>query len=163
MDKPLIYIVMGVSGCGKSTIGKLLATKLKIPFFDGDDFHPEANVQKMNSGLPLNDKDRKGWLQKLNKIAIEHKPSGAVIACSALKEIYRSQLNKNLDKQMVFVYLQGTFEEIHARLKERQDHYMPIELLKSQFETLEAPADAIQVSINHSPDKIISEILDETQ
>ena len=163
MDKPLIYIVMGVSGCGKSTIGKLLAATLKIPFFDGDDFHPEANVQKMASGLPLNDEDRKGWLQKLNKIAIVHKASGAVIACSALKENYRNTLKENLEKQMVFVYLKGTFEEINARLKERQGHYMPIELLKSQFETLEAPADAIQVSINHSPDEIISEILDETQ
>ncbi len=163
MDKPLIYIVMGVSGCGKSTIGKLLAATLKIPFFDGDDFHPEANVQKMASGLPLNDEDRKGWLQKLNEIAIEHKASGAVIACSALKETYRNTLKENLEQQMVFVYLKGTFEEINARLKERQGHYMPIELLKSQFETLEAPADAIQVSINHSPDEIISEILDETQ
>ena len=163
MDKPLIYIVMGVSGCGKSTIGKLLAATLKIPFFDGDDFHPEANVQKMASGLPLNDEDRKGWLQKLNEIAIEHKASGAVIACSALKETYRNTLKENLEQQMVFVYLKGTFEEINARLKERQGHYMPIELLKSQFETLEAPADEIQVSINHSPDEIISEILDETQ
>jgi len=163
MNKPLIYIVMGVSGCGKSTIGKLLASTLKISFFDGDDFHPEANVQKMASGIPLNDEDRKDWLQKLNKISIEHIASGAVIACSALKETYRDQLNQNLGKQMVFVYLKGTFEEIHARLKKRQDHYMPIELLKSQFETLEAPADAIQVSINHSPDEIISEILDATQ
>lgn len=163
MDESLIYIVMGVSGCGKSTIGKLLATKLKIPFFDGDDFHPEANVQKMAGGLPLNDKDRKVWLQKLNKIAIEHKPNGTVIACSALKENYRSQLKPNLEKQMVFVYLKGTFEEIHTRLKERQDHYMPIELLKSQFETLEAPVDAIQVSIYHTPDEIVSEILDKTQ
>lgn len=163
MDKSLIYIVMGVSGCGKSTIGKLLATKLRVPFFDGDDFHPEANVQKMANGLPLTDKDRKGWLQKLNEIAIEHKPSGAVIACSALKETYRNLLKQNLEKQMVFVYLKGTFEEIHARLKERQDHYMPIELLKSQFETLEPPEDEIQVSINHSPDKIVSEILYKTQ
>jgi len=163
MDKSLIYIVMGVSGCGKSTIGKLLATKLKIPFFDGDDFHLEAIVQKMANGLPLNDNDRKGWLQKLNKIAIEHKPNGAVIACSALKENYRSQLKQNLKKQMVFVYLKGTFEEIHARLKERRGHYMPIDLLKSQFKALEAPADAIQVSINHSPNEIVSEILDKTQ
>ena len=163
MDKSLIYIVMGVSGCGKSTIGKLLATKLKAPFFDGDDFHPEANVQKMANGLPLTDKDRKGWLQKLNEIAIEHKPSGTVIACSALKETYRNQLKQNLEKQMVFVYLKGTFEEIHARLKERQGHYMPIELLKSQFETLEPPEDAIHVSIYHSPDEIVSEVLDKTQ
>jgi len=117
----------------------------------------------MANGLPLNDKERKGWLQKLNKLAIEHRPIGAVIACSALKETYRRQLKQNLDKQMVFVYLKGTFEEIHARLKERQGHYMPIELLKSQFEILEAPVDAIQVSIYHSPDEIVSGILDKTQ
>ena len=163
MDESLIYTVMGVSGCGKSTIGKLLAAKLKIPFFDGDDFHTEANVQKMASGLPLNDNDRKGWLQKLNEIANEHKTSGVVITCSALKETYRNQLKLNLEKQMVFVYLKGTFEEIHARLKERQGHYMPIELLKSQFESLEAPEDAIHVSINNFPDEIVSEILGKTQ
>ena len=104
MDKQFIFIVMGVSGCGKSTIGKLLAATLNIPFFDGDDFHPEANVQKMASGLPLNDEDRKGWLQKLNKLAIEHKASGAVIACSALKVTYRNTLKQNLEKFYLFIW-----------------------------------------------------------
>jgi len=163
MNKPLIYIVMGVSGCGKSTIGKLLANSLKMPFFDGDDFHPKANVLKMANGTPLNDQDRKGWLQALNEIAIEHKTEGAVIACSALKEAYRAQLRQNLEEQIVFAYLNGTFEEIHARLQSRQDHYMPIALLKSQFETLEPPTDSIQVSIQLSPDEIVSRILDESQ
>ncbi|MDV7138623.1 gluconokinase [Maribacter sp. TH_r10] len=159
MDRKGIYVVMGVSGCGKSTIGLLLAEKLGIPFFDGDDYHPEANVKKMKSGLALNDDDRKGWLEALNELAIEHKEKGAVIACSALKESYRSLLRKQLKKEMAFVYLQGSFSEIHARLQKRKGHYMPIELLKSQFETLEEPKDAITVSITHSPDRIVTEIL----
>ena len=160
MNNKHIYIIMGVSGCGKSTIGMLLAEALGIPFFDGDDYHPEANVNKMANGIALNDKDREGWLQALNKLALEHKSSGAVIACSALKESYRTTLHKELKNEMVFVYLQGSFSEIHARLQERKGHYMPIELLKSQFETLEEPKDAIEVSITHSPKAIIKEILE---
>ncbi len=160
MDRKGIYVVMGVSGCGKSTIGLLLAEKLGIPFFDGDDYHPEANVKKMKSGLALNDDDRKGWLEALNELAIEHKQKGAVIACSALKESYRSLLRKQLKKELAFVYLKGSFSEIHARLQKRKGHYMPIELLKSQFETLEEPKDAITVSITHSPDRIVTEILE---
>jgi carbohydrate kinase (thermoresistant glucokinase family) len=160
MNKKHIYIIMGVSGCGKSTIGMLLAEKLEIPFFDGDDYHPEANVTKMAKGVALNDKDREGWLQALNDLAIEHKHSGAIIACSALKESYRAALRKELKDEMVFVYLQGSFSEIHARLQERKGHYMPIELLKSQFETLEEPKDAIEVSITRSPKAIINEILE---
>jgi carbohydrate kinase (thermoresistant glucokinase family) len=160
MNKKHIYIIMGVSGCGKSTIGMLLAEALGIPFFDGDDYHPEANVTKMVKGVALNDKDREGWLQALNDLAIEHKSSGAVIACSALKESYRTALRKELKDEMVFVYLQGSFSEVHARLQERKGHYMPVELLKSQFETLEEPKDAIEVSITHSPKAIINEILE---
>lgn len=160
MDNKYIYIVMGVSGCGKSTIGTLLANELDIPFFDGDDYHPKANVEKMASGKALNDEDRKGWLQTLNKLAIDHKSKGAVIACSALKESYRSLLKNHMEEEMVFVYLQGSFTEIHERLKNRKGHYMPIELLKSQFEALEPPKDAIEISINHNPKEIIAEILD---
>ncbi len=159
MNKNQIFIIMGVSGCGKSTIGKLLATKLEVPFFDGDDFHPETNVQKMASGQPLTDLDRKDWLQKLNELAFDYRMCGTVIACSALKEKYRMQLKQGLEDQMVFVYLKGTFEEIHARLKERQGHYMPLELLKSQFETLEPPNNSIQVAINLSPNEIVLKIL----
>lgn len=163
MGKGLVYIIMGVSGCGKSTIGKLLAKKLEIPFFDGDDFHPETNVTKMANGIPLNDEDRKGWLQSLNDLIIEHKVNGAVIACSALKEKYRKQLKKDIEDKMVFVYLAGSFDEISIRLKERKNHYMPIDLLKSQFDILEPPKEAITVSILLSPEEIVSKIICGTQ
>lgn len=159
MNNTHIYIIMGVSGCGKSTIGKMLAKELGLPFFDGDDYHPEANVTKMANGRALNDNDREGWLQALNELALEYSTTGAVIACSALKERYRDQLRKGLGKKMVFVYLSGSFDGIYARLKERKGHYMPSQLLKSQFETLEPPGDAVEVSINNSPEEIIAEIL----
>ncbi len=151
-----VFVVMGVSGCGKSTIGKLLAKTFDIPFFDGDDYHPTANVQKMAAGIPLDDTDRKGWLQQLNILAIQHKNTGAVIACSALKASYRDILQAQLYAQMHFVYLKGSYDEIWARLKQRTNHFMPPNLLKSQFDTLEEPTDAFTVGITHPPEKIIS-------
>lgn len=150
---------MGVSGTGKTTIGKLLAEKLNIPFFDGDDFHPSANIEKMSAGIPLNDLDREGWLQTLNKLANEHKASGAVIACSALKESYRQILKKGMNNQMDFIFLQGSFELIKKRMEQRKGHFMPLELLKSQFNTLEIPRDAIFISVDQTSEKILSEIL----
>lgn len=158
--KSPIFIVMGVCGCGKSTIGKLLAKALQIPFFDGDDYHPEANVTKMATGNPLNDNDREGWLKRLNGLALENNSLGAVIACSALKESYRTILQQNIAKQIEFVYLKGTYEEISDRLAQRKNHFMPSGLLKSQFETLEVPADAIAVSIINSPQTITNQILE---
>lgn len=155
-----VFIVMGVSGCGKSTIGRLLACELTIPFFDGDDYHTEANVKKMALGNPLNDTDREGWLNRLNGLAIENKNKGAVIACSALKNSYRLILKRNLDSLIEFVYLYGTFEEISDRLKKRKNHFMSTGLLKSQFDTLEVPNDAISVSITKTPLEIITRILE---
>ena len=159
MNKVPIFYIMGVSGCGKSTIGKMLAKSFDIPFFDGDDYHPEANVKKMASGSPLNDDDRKGWLASLNELAISNKNKGAVIACSALKKMYRTQLKENIEQQTNFVYLKGSFEEIHERLQQRKGHFMPVDLLKSQFDTLETPQDAITVSIQLTPQEIIKETL----
>ena len=159
MNKPLIIYVMGVSGSGKSTIGKELAKALNFPFFDGDDYHPAANIKKMSTGKPLNDMDRKGWLHCLNKIALEHKDNGAVIVCSALKEKYRNQLKNNLDSNCIFLYLKGSLEEISNRLSERKGHFMPKELLASQFETLEEPTEAISISILKSPQAIVKEFI----
>lgn len=158
MDKPKILYVMGVSGSGKTTIGKLLAKKLNIPFFDGDDFHPEANIKKMAEGKALNDSDRKGWLERLNELALKHTATGAVIVCSALKEKYRTILGNALDDEHQFIYLEGSFELINDRLAQRKDHFMPQHLLESQFETLEIPTAAITVSIDQKPKAIVEEV-----
>lgn len=149
---------MGVSGSGKTTIGKLLAEELGLSFFDGDSYHPEVNVQKMAQGHPLNDDDRKGWLERLNELAQEHENQGAVIACSALKSRYRKLLRQRIEK-IDFVYLEGSFELISKRLDDRKGHFMPSELLRSQFEALEVPDDAISVSIAATPAKIVTDII----
>ena len=154
-----VIVVMGVSGSGKSSIGKLLSEKLSRPFYDGDDFHPKANVKKMSSGQPLNDEDRKEWLIALNKLAIEHRHKGAAIACSALKKNYRSLLRAGMGDCMMFVYLEGSFELIKSRLDKRKNHFMTAQLLQSQFDTLEAPSKAIIVSIDNTPAKMVREII----
>ncbi|MGB6151189.1 MAG: gluconokinase [Pricia sp.] len=158
-DKKHILFVMGVSGSGKTTIGKLLAEKLQIPFFDGDDYHPKANVEKMAKGHPLNDEDRKGWLRRLNELARHQKHQGAVIACSALKTQYREQLRQGVDT-VEFIYLEGSFKLISQRLSNRKGHFMPPELLRSQFDALEIPKHAISVSIDATPSKVVNAILD---
>lgn len=150
---------MGVSGSGKSTIAPMLAKELSLPFFDGDDYHPAANVRKMASGLPLTDTDRQQWLDSLNELAKAHLQEGAVMVCSALKESHRDKLSKDLDDGVVWIFLQGTFQLILSRLQKRKGHFMPASLLKSQFETLELPENAIVVSIAGSPKAIIRQIL----
>lgn len=155
-----IYFIMGVSGCGKSTIGNLLSDELKIPFYDGDDYHSETNVKKMASGQPLTDDDRMDWLLSLNKLALNRREKGAIIGCSALKESYRKILKNNLEKDVSWIYLSGSFDEVMSRLNQRKGHFMPAALLKSQFETLEIPENAIQVSINQSARQIVKRILE---
>lgn len=161
-NKKSIFYIMGVSGTGKTTVGLLLAKALNLEFYDGDDFHPKANVAKMAAGKPLNDNDRRGWLQELNDLAIRNKKNGAIIACSALKKSYRKQLTAGLQDKSVFVYLEGTFEEVKIRLENRKGHFMPLTLLESQFETLEPPKDAIVVSISQSPEQIVERIVART-
>lgn len=159
MTKGKVLVVMGVSGTGKTTVGKLLSEQLGYPFFDGDDFHPEENIKKMASGTPLNDDDRKEWLLKLNQLAVEKQDMGAVIACSALKKAYRSLLRAGMGSNLRFIYLEGSYDLVKSRLENRKDHFMPIALLKTQFETLEPPSKAISVSIAQQPAQIVQEVL----
>lgn len=157
--KPRKILVMGVSGCGKSSIGSKIAEALGLKFFDGDDYHPQQNVEKMRQGIPLTDEDRYGWLQTLNRLFIEQE--SAVIACSALKPEYRDILRTN-NEELVIVYLQGDYDTIWSRLKQRSDHYFQGEkMLKSQFTTLVEPqaGEAIFVDISQSLDDVVAQAL----
>jgi carbohydrate kinase (thermoresistant glucokinase family) len=159
MGSMVIYI-MGVSGSGKTTIGKKLSAKTGIPFFDGDDFHSARNVEKMRIGQPLHDSDRAEWLTRINEIAKKQMANkGAIIACSALKEKYRKVLTFGIRVPVFWVFLRGSFELIDRRMKLRTDHFMPVALLTSQFEALEIPNDAITVDIQDMPDKIVEMII----
>lgn len=153
-----IIIIMGVSGCGKTSVGRLLANDLSIPFIDADDHHPASNIEKMSKGIPLNDNDRKPWLDRLNEIAKDHIGSGCVIACSALKEIYRKRLAQSIESNVRWIYLQGSYDQIFERMTNRHDHFMGSGMLKSQFETLEEPENAINVDIGDSPEDIVQNI-----
>lgn len=156
----MIYIVMGVSGCGKSTIGKELAEQLSLPFYDADDFHFPESVAKMASGTALTDDDRKPWLSLLaNNIVDWESAGGAVLACSALKQSYRDILSSTTENTVRFVYLKGDKATLTARMKSRANHFMPESLLDSQLNTLEPPQDAITVLLKNTVDEIISQIL----
>ena len=154
-----LYVIFGVSGCGKSTIGKLLADRLGVSFYDADDFHPQENIDKMSRGIALDDEDRKGWLDILSlNMEQWQKNGGGVLACSALKEKYRQKLSSRVNKPH-WIYLKGSFELIEARLNERSGHYMGSQLLKSQFEALEEPGYGLAIDIEMSPEQIIEQIM----
>lgn len=159
MNGSTVCILMGVSGSGKSTIGKLLSQKLKWNFYDGDDFHSEANIRKMAEGVPLNDRDRLPWLQAI-RTQIEEviaNRNNAIFACSALKQSYRELLQGNSDR-LVWVYLQGTYQQIYQRMKDRKEHFMPPAMLQSQLENLEIPEDALTVDTSLSSEEIVEAI-----
>lgn len=158
--KKIAIVVMSVSGVGKTTIGQMLATATGLPFFDGDDFHPQANIDKMAAGVPLTDADRQGWLWQLHQLLqAQLLLHGCVIACSALKQQYRDVLNNGLGDAVVFVYLQGSYDEVLQRLQQRQGHFMQAGLLQSQYDALEPPIDAIVVSITKTPEAIVEDIV----
>lgn len=161
-NKNKAIVIMGVSGSGKTTIGKLLSEKIQIPFFDGDDFHSEENIQKMASGKPLNDEDRKEWLLELNRLIQKNSnEKGCIIACSSLKKNYRDILSKNVPNAIKFVFLKGSYSEILSRMESRENHFIPSTLLKSQFETLEIPQNAYTISIMQNPDQMVTNIQNE--
>ncbi len=152
-------VVMGVSGAGKSTVGRLIAARLVCPFRDADSFHPAANIAKMSRGEPLSDDDRWPWLQAIAAWIAEHRAAGTtcVVTCSALKRVYRHIVTNKQSSDVTLVYLKGDFDLIESRLKARQGHFMPPGLLRSQFDALEEPGaneHAITVAIDAAPEEI---------
>jgi len=145
-------IVMGVSGCGKTTLASALANRLSAHWLDADDFHPASNIAKMRAGTPLTDEDRRPWLAALNAELCDRAALGqrVVLACSALRQRYRDSLAANVPA-VHWIFLDGSVEEIAARMRARDDHYMPESLLRSQFEALERPTDAICISVSLKP------------
>jgi gluconokinase len=155
----MIVVLMGVSGCGKTEVGEILAHELGWPWFDADDYHPAANIEKMRAGQPLTDTDRWPWLDRLNELLRARDANGenAVVGCSALKQIYRDRLAKDL-ADVRWVHMKGSFGLIMSRLQQRKHRYMPASLLQSQFDTLEEPRDALTVDIADPPEVLAARI-----
>jgi len=151
---------MGVSGSGKSTVGKALAQRLGWDFFDADDFHPAENIAKMRAGIPLDDDDRVPWLTSLQALISTRLKEGrhAVLSCSALKERYRQMLLAG-NQGVLIVYLKGDYDLIWGRMKNRPEHYMKPDMLKSQFEALEVPVNGLVVDASLPVDEIVEEVL----
>jgi gluconokinase len=164
---PLVIVLMGVSGCGKSTIGAALSERLGWPFRDADSFHPPANIAKMSRGIPLNDEDRSPWLAAIAQWIDARCAAGnpGIVSCSALKCVYRSRIVGTRDGVRL-VYLKGDMDLIGRRLRTRKDHFMPASLLESQFAVLEEPEPDEQpliVSIASSPQGVMDTIIEGLQ
>lgn len=155
----MVILLMGVSGTGKTTVGRALAESLSWPFIDADDFHPPQNRAKMARGQPLTDSDRRPWLQILRGIAAGYVASGqsAVLACSALKQSYRNLLREGIEAQVPIVHLVGPVELIRQRMRPG-DEFLKPGMLESQFDALEPPLGAVQVNIRPPVDQIVAEI-----
>ncbi|MGV9253207.1 gluconokinase [Streptomyces sp. NPDC003697] len=156
MRTPHVVVVMGVAGTGKTTIGPLLAARLGVPYAEGDDFHPPANIAKMSAGVPLDDDDRWPWLDAIGAWAHGRAGLGGVVSSSALKRSYRDRL-RAAAPGVVFVHLTGARELIEGRMADRQDHFMPTALLDSQFATLQplqADEAGVAVDVSGSPEEI---------
>ncbi len=157
----MVVIIFGVSGAGKTTIGQLLAEELGWQFYEADDFHSQANIDKMHQGTPLTDEDRWPWLENLGELIRRcvAAAENAVLACSVLKEAYRRRLRVNADAKLVF--LRGDYELIANQLRQRRGHFMNPALLQSQFADLEEPLpteDAVVIELGQSPRELVQEI-----
>jgi gluconokinase len=152
----LRVVIMGVSGCGKSSVGEGLAARLGIPYHDGDDLHPPANVEKMRTGVPLSDGDRWPWLDRVAEVLAKDAP--VIVGCSALRRVYRDRLRAGAGGPVRFIHLTGSRDLIAGRMAARTGHYMPPSLLDSQFAALEAPGpnEALAIDIDQPLGAIIS-------
>lgn len=165
VNRPHAIIVMGVSGCGKSSVGEKLAEALHLQFMEGDALHPAANVEKMSKGIPLTDDDRMPWLDRIGeemKASLE-KSEGIIVSCSALKRLYRDRLRAAAGGNLLFVYLEGSRALLMKRMGERKGHFMPASLLDSQLATLEVPTSepgAVTVDIDGTVDGIAATALE---
>lgn len=159
-SSPCILLLMGVAGSGKTTLGRCAAAALGWPYYEADDFHSAANKEKMAHGIPLDDADRAPWLAALRAKMDEVRAGGgsAVFTCSALREKYR-QVLLHAAPGCVPVFLSGDYETIRDRLSRRQGHFMKADMLRSQFETLEPPQDALTLDIRQTPDELLRAIL----
>jgi len=155
----MIVVIMGVSGCGKTTVGRLLAKRLDWAYYEGDAFHPPENIEKMSQGVSLDDVDRGPWLASIKEVIdrCADGASDAVFACSALRRTYRRTLSADV-ADIRFVYLKGDSQTIRGRMKSRDGHYMKANMLESQFSSLEEPDDAIEVDIKNFPQDIVERI-----
>jgi carbohydrate kinase (thermoresistant glucokinase family) len=164
---PIVIVVMGVSGCGKSTVAEMLAHRLGWHFAEADEFHPPANVAKMKSGVPLTDEDRAPWLAAIaaHIDAARASETPTVVTCSALKRRYRDVIVGHRS-DVALVYLKGDYETIAQRMAARAHHYMPVSLLQSQFDALEEPGPderPVTVSIDHPPERIVERLVETVQ
>jgi carbohydrate kinase (thermoresistant glucokinase family) len=156
----MVIVIMGVSGCGKTTVGRRVAKMIHTRFLDSDDLHSEANISKMKNGFPLTDDDREPWLKRVAEKMVQLEgQGGGVVACSALKERYRRMLINHSSLPILLVYLKGTRDTLHRRIAQRENHFMPPDLLNSQLKTLEEPRDALTLSIEVSPEIICKRIV----
>jgi gluconokinase len=157
----MVILVMGTTGAGKTTVGKLLASKLHWTFLDADDFHPAANIEKMKHGIPLTDGDRAPWLKNMHEELLRLNAAGknAVLACSALKQSYRDTLSAGLDFRMV--YLRGTYEQMRQHILARHGHFAGESILAGQFADLEEPHDALTLEVSHTPEDLVAQVVSE--
>ena len=160
-DMGKVIILFGVSGCGKSLIGKKLSKDLEFKFIEGDDLHSNENIEKMNNNIPLNDNDRAIWIKEINTQLNRLKNKNVVVACSALKEAYRQALIKGVVGDIDWFCLKGAFELIKQRLDSREDHFFKSDLLDSQFNIIEYPDYCKFIDITKSPDIIVEKIKSE--
>lgn len=162
MKGMMIAILMGVSGCGKTTVGQALAHRHGFTFVDADDHHPDANVAKMKRGEPLTDMDRRPWLDALNALLRRARERGepTVLACSALRQAYRERVAQDLPRDALrWVFLQASEQTIQQRLHARRGHFMPAALMRSQFDTLEPPAaEAVVIDADQPTDVVVAAV-----
>ncbi len=159
----MVILVMGTTGAGKTTVGKLLADCVGWTFLDADDFHPPANVEKMKHGIPLTDADRLPWLANIHTelVRLSLTKQNAVLACSALKQSYRDQLSAGLDFRIV--YLRGSYDEMRRHIEARHGHFAGEAILEGQFADLEEPKDALVLDVSHTPDDLAVEAISHLQ